>query len=90
MKMNRLAIPLKQPKTEPSLQRELSQGTMLGMDRYVKIAVGSLVVAVGLILSSCASDTDIPSAYGTDVPSAPNPDVPTGPASGEGDFAAHP
>ena len=59
------------------------------MNRYVRIAVGSLVVAAGLILSSCASDTDLPSAYGTDVPSAPNPDVSTGPASGEGDFAAH-
>jgi hypothetical protein len=59
------------------------------MDRYVRIAVGSLVVAAGLFLSSCASDADIPSAYGTNVPSAPNPDAPTGPASGEGDFAGH-
>jgi hypothetical protein len=89
MKMNRLAIPLKQPKMEPSLQQALSQGTILRMNRYVRIAVGSLVVVAGLILSSCASDTDIPSAYGTDVPSAPNPEVSTGPASGEGDFAAH-
>jgi hypothetical protein len=59
------------------------------MDGYVRIAVGSLIVAAGLLLSSCATDPDIPSAYGTGVPSAPNPDAPTGPASGEADFAVH-
>ena len=56
----------------------------------MKIAVGLLAVAAaGLFITSCANDSDIPSAYGTGVPSAPNADVSNGPESGESDFAQH-
>jgi hypothetical protein len=74
---------------ESSLQQTVRKGTIPGMNGYVRIAVGSLIVAAGFFLASCANDSDMPSAYGTGVPSAPNPDAPTGPESGEGDFALH-
>ena len=57
----------------------------------MKIAIGLLAVAAaGLFITSCANDSDIPSAYGIGEPSAPNADASKGPESGEGDFAPHP
>jgi hypothetical protein len=56
----------------------------------MKIAIGLLAVAAaGLFITSCANDSDIPSAYGIGEPSAPNADASKGPESGEGDFAQH-
>jgi len=60
------------------------------MSGNIKIAIGLLAVAVaGLFVTSCANDSDIPSAYDSGVPSAPNAGAPNGPESGEADFAQH-
>ena len=75
-----------QSKMESSLQGTARHRRMLGMNVYVRIAAGSLIVAPGLFLASWAGESDAPSAYETGVPSAPNLNVPTGPESGEGRF----
>jgi hypothetical protein len=79
-----------QSKMESSLQGTALHRRILGMNVYVRIAVESLIVATGLFLTSCAGESDAPSAYGIGVPPAPTSNVPTGPESGEGDFAPHP
>jgi hypothetical protein len=88
--MNRPGMRFNQSKMESSLQGTALHRRILGMNVYVRIAAGSFIVASGLFLTSCAGESDVPSAYETGVPSAANLNGPTGPESGEGDFAPHP